>query len=246
MYYNSPILEEAMDKVNPILQTSAKNRSYKLVWDLFYKTRLLKYVHHEQYTAIRNTFSKVSAEKKLRHLCKEGYLEECEKAKVFVATDQVLPVLKELKEYNINLLPKSKPTGKGDINELLNTAAFIQALKLPDFYTLLYPTDFRESHDLIPDALLVLKSKTERKYKLIFLEVEAKKPNWIETLEKKKEHYLALARDYRFYDYWKRTSQAISLPVPDISALKFSVIFICTIKKNFGNGFRFLLSLSDL
>jgi hypothetical protein len=245
MYYTSPILEEAMNKVNPILQTSAKNRSYKLVWDLFYKTRLLKYVHHEQYPTIRKTLNKVSAEWKLKLLCKEGYLEECEKAKVFVATDQILPVLKELKEYNTNLLPQKKPTGKGDINEILNTEAFIQAVKLPDFYTLLYPTEFRESHNLIPDALMVLKSKEERKYKLIFLEVEAKKPNWIEKLAGKRENYVLLSKDYRFYDYWKTTSERIGLPMPDISQLKFSVYFICSIKENFGNGFHFTQSLTN-
>ena len=245
MYYTSPILEEAMNKVNPILQTSAKNRSYKLVWDLLYKTRLLKYVHHEQYPTIRKTLNKVSAEWKLKLLCKEGYLEECEKAKVFVATDQILPVLKELKEYNTNLLPKNKPTGKGDINEILNTEAFIQAVKLPDFYTLLYPTEFRESHNLIPDALLVLKSKEEKKYKLVFLEVEAKKPNWIEKLVGKRENYVLLSKDYRFYDYWKTVSEKIELPMPDISQLKFSVYFICSIKENFGNGFHFTQSLTD-
>lgn len=245
MYYTSPILEEAMNKVNPILQTSAKNRSYKLVWDLFYKTRLLKYVHHEQYPTIRKTLNKVSAEWKLKLLCKEGYLEECERAKVFVATDQILPVLKELKEYNTNLLPKNKPNGKGDINEILNTEAFIQAVKLPDFYTLLYPTEFRESHNLIPDALLVLKSKEEKRYKLIFLEVEAKKPNWINKLIGKRDNYKLLSKDYRFYDYWKTTSEKIELPMPDISQLKFSVNFICSIKENFGNGFHFTQSLTN-
>lgn len=243
MYYTSPILEEAMNKVKPILQTSSKNGSYKLVWDLLYKTRLLKYVHHEQYTSIRKTLNKVSAEWKLKLLCKEGYLEECEKTKVFVATDQILPVLKELKDFNINLLPKNKPTGKGDINEILNTQAFIQAVKLPDFYTLLYPTEFRESHNLIPDALLVLKPKKERKYKLIFLEVEAKKPNWVNTLVGKRDNYKLLSQDYRFYDYWKTTSEKIGLPKPDISQLKFSVNFICTLKKDFGPGFTFLNSL---
>lgn len=240
MYFTSPILEEAMKKVNPILQTSAKNGSYKLVWDLFYKTRLLKYVHHEQYPTIRKTFNKVSAEKKLKHLCNEGYLEECEKGKVFVATDEVLPILQQLKEYNTNLLPKHKATGKGDINEILNTEVFIQTVKLPDFYTLLYPTEFRESHDLIPDALLVLKSKEEKKYKLIFLEVEAKKPRWVETLINKRDNYLLLAKDYRFYDYWKKTSATIGLPLTDISQLKFSVNFICSLKKDFGTGFNFI------
>jgi 8-oxo-dGTP pyrophosphatase MutT (NUDIX family) len=153
--------------------------------------------------------------------------------------------IKELKEYNTNLLPQKKPTGKGDINEILNTEAFIQAVKLPDFYTLLYPTEFRESHNLIPDALMVLKSKEERKYKLIFLEVEAKKPNWIEKLAGKRENYVLLSKDYRFYDYWKTTSERIGLPMPDISQLKFSVYFICSIKENFGNGFHFTQSLTN-
>ncbi|MBK9334691.1 MAG: hypothetical protein IPM96_20390 [Ignavibacteria bacterium] len=215
------------------------------MWDLFYKTRLLKYVHHEQYPTIRKTFNKVSAEKKLKHLCNKGYLEECENGKVFVATDEVLPILQELKEYNTNLLPKDKPVGKGDINEILNTEAFIQAVKLPDFYTLLYPTEFRDSHDLIPDALLVLKSKEERKYKLIFLEVEAKKPKWVEKLAGKRENYVLLSKDYRFYDYWKTTSEKIGLAIPDVSNLKFSVNFICSIKENFGNGFHFTQSLTN-
>jgi len=200
-------------------------------------------VHHEQYPTIRKTLNKVSAEWKLKLLCKEGYLEECKNGKVFVATDEVLPILQQLKEYNTNLLPKHKPSGKGDINEILNTKAFIQAVKLPDFYTLLYPTEFRESHDLIPDALLVLKSKEEKKYKLIFLEVEAKKPRWVETLVSKRDNYLLLAKDYRFYDYWKKTSVTIGLPMPDISQLRFSVNFICSIKENFGIGFKFNNSL---
>lgn len=237
MYSTSPILEEAFKKVEPILQKSSKNRSYKLVWDLFYKTRLLKYVHHEQYSRIRNTFTKISAYPKLKHLCQEGYLEECGN-KIFVATDNVLPILKELPYYNINLLPKNKSKGKGDINEILNTEAFIELSKQKDFYTLLYPTVFRESHNLIPDALLVLKE--DQKYKLTFLEVEAKKPQWIETLVNKRNNYLLLAKDYRFYDYWKDTAEKIGLYVPPLGKLKFSVSFICTIKENFGEGFNFI------
>ncbi len=78
-------------------------------------------------------------------------------------------------------------------------------MKLPDFYTLVYPNEFRESHNLIPDALLV--RKKENAYKLTFLEVEAKKFNWIENLEKKRDNYLRLASDYRIYYFWKKNAE---------------------------------------
>jgi hypothetical protein len=109
---------------------------------------------------------------------------------VYIVTDKALPVLQDV-GYNIETLP-AQPKGLGNINELLNTDVFIQALKLPNFYTLLY----HKFSELEPDALLVLKE--EGRYKLTFLEIEAKKPSWEQYLENKRDKYLRLASNLEF------------------------------------------------
>jgi len=244
--FKHPIVQEAQDKIFPFLPKSEGNLSFKAVWELFYDTRLLKYVHQSQYRLIKpSKYGKISALKTLRSFCKAGYLRECihpetkKLREVFIATDEVLPIL-ELTVNNTDVLPKNESVGEGDINEVLNTEVFIQAMKRKDFHTLLYPQVFRESHDLIPDALLVLKE--EKKYRLVFLEVEAKKPNWVERLEKKRDNYLLLARDQRFFEYWKDNVGKVGFSVPDITQLKFTVTFICSLQKDFGEGFKFQTS----
>lgn len=248
MYKNHPILEEAQEKIYPALPKSNKNLSFQAVWDLLYDTRMLKYVHHSQYRLIKPKFKKIAALDTLRKFCSVGYLRECLHPKtktpreVFITTNEAMPIIK-LACKNYDHLPEKESVGEGDINEILNTEAFIQAMKRDDFYTLLYPTDFKESHDLVPDALMVLSPKGERKYRLVFLEIEAKKPNWINTLENKRNNYLSLSKDYRFYDYWKKHCEKIGFSIPEISQLKFSVNFVCSIKENFGDGFTFKKNL---
>jgi hypothetical protein len=172
----------------------------------------------------------------LDYLCTLGYLKQVQED-IFCAKDKALTILKEVK-YNrkLDLLP-AEPVGNGDINELNNTAVFLQALKLKHFYTLLYPN----FEYLKPDALLVLRN--ENAYKLTFLEIEQKKPNWQEYLDKKRDNYLRLAKDYDFYNYWKNTCVYLNLSIPDNKSLKFSVCFVGDIKRDFGNGFIFTSKL---
>lgn len=207
--------------------------TFSQLWQIFYYTRMFKYISYHHYSQIKKSFNKICTYKKLQELCHLGYLKSPQQ-NVYCATDKVLPILKEA-GYVTELLP-NEPIGKGNINELNNTDVFVQALKLPHFYTLLY-YDFKY---LIPDALLVQLNKEDKKYKLTFLEIEAKKPDWENYIETKRDNYLKLAKDIRLYEYWYGICKTLKLPKPNVSTLKFSVCFIGTIKKDFGKGFTFI------
>lgn len=227
-------------EIEPILYSANKNRSFKLVWDILYYTRLLKYVHRTQYKDIRTRLTLAATRKGLSHLCKLGYMKEVQ-GNIFCTTNRAIGLLREVgyitdKGYGLELLPQ-EPAGKGDINEMNNTRIFLQALKLPNFYALLYPN----FEYLKPDALLV--RKEEGRYKLTFLEIEQKKPNWHEYIEHKKDNYLRLAKDINFYNYWKDTVVLLNLRIPEISSLKFSVCFVGDIRKDFGESFTFTSNL---
>jgi hypothetical protein len=189
--------------------------TWSALWQIFYYTRLLKYVHRSHYPQIKISYNKICTDKNLHKLCQLGYFNSPQKD-VYCATNKVLPILKEA-DFFTELLP-SESVGKGDINELNNTRVFISLIKQEHFYTFLYPNfDY-----LIPDALMVSLDKENKRYRLIFLEVERKKPNWKEWLENKKLNYSKLATDYRFYTKWQDYCNIIGFPKPDISKLKFS------------------------
>jgi hypothetical protein len=219
--------------------------TYSQLWQVFYYTRLFKYVSYRHFIQIKKSFNKICTHKKLQELCDLGYLKSPQ-SEVYCATDKVLPILKE-SGFNVNTLP-TEPTGTGNINELNNTDTFVQALKLKYFHTILFPQfkiiDSRYPY-LVPDGLMVCKDEKNNRYKLTFLEIEAQKPNWVEVLENKRKSYLKLSRDKSFYDYWKDTAPKLGFAVPQPDALKFTVAFICKIKKDFGNGFVFKQNITD-
>jgi hypothetical protein len=210
--------------------------SFKLLWDMLYHIRLLKYVRQSDLKLINSRYSKICSTKKLYRLVELGLLNNADKD-IYTATDEVLPLLKE-SGFNIKTLPRGI-NGSGGINELNNTEVFIQALKLQDFKTLLYP-----SFDYIrPDALLV--RANDKRYKLEFLEIEASKAGWTDWFENKRINYLRLARDRQIYAYWKAQCNYLNMSVPDIKDFKFSVLFVCKLKKDFGQGFNFKERLWD-
>ena len=202
--------------------------TFNQLWQVFYYTRMFKYLTYRHYVQIKRGFNKVCTYKKLTELCKLGYLKSPQK-EVYCATDKVLPILKEA-GYITEILP-AEPIGKGYINELNNTDVFV-----PHFNSLLH---FNFGY-LIPDALLVQINKENNKYKLTFLEIEAKKENWENYIDKKRDNYLRLSKDSIFYDTWIKTCLLLDLPKPKISDLKFSVCFITKFTKDFGKGFSFI------
>ena len=188
--------------------------TFSQLWHIFYYTRLFKYVKYNHYAQIKTSFNKICTYDKLKDLCNLGYFKSPQEG-VYCATDKVLPILKEA-GFIIETLP-AEPIGKGDINELNNTKVFISLMKQQYFYTFLYPN----FGYLIPDALMVLLDKENRKYKLTFIEVEAEKPDWEIYIENKKNNYLKLAKDIRFYEEWKKYCELLKLPKPDFN-IKFN------------------------
>jgi hypothetical protein len=213
--------------------------TFSQLWQIFYYTRMFKYISYRHYIQIKPAYNKICTYKNLQALCALGYLKSPQ-YEVYCATNKVLPILKEA-GFNTDILPL-EPIGKGDINELNNTDVFVEATKLPHFYAALH----HNFGYLIPDALLVQLDKENEKYKLTFLEIEAKKPDWENYLEKKRDSYFRLAKDIQFYNYWASICKLLKLPRPGVSELKFSTCFIGNIKKDFGNGFQFVHKISDL
>jgi hypothetical protein len=188
--------------------------TFSQLWQIFYYTRLFKYVKYNQYAQIKTSFNKICTNGKLKDLCDLGYLKSPQPG-VYCATDKVLPILKEA-GFIIETLP-ALPVGKGDINELNNTEVFISLLKQQYFYTFLFPN----FGYLIPDALMVLLDIENRKYKLTFIEVEAKKPDWESYIANKKNNYLKLAKDIQFYEKWKEYCELLKFPKPTLN-IKFN------------------------
>jgi len=228
-------LVELKNKLRDIIPLESGG-SFKLLWDMIYHIRLLKYVRQSQIHLINKRYSKICTKDKLERLIEFGLLTNTY-LDVYIATNLTLPLLKNL-GYNINLLPRAV-SGEGQINELNNTEVFISALKLPDFKALLYPTFmFNDKPFLKPDALLV--RAKGNKYKLEFLEVEASKPLWENWVEEKRVKYLFLAQDRQAYSYWKAQCAYLDITPPDIKDFKFSVSIIGEFKMDFGTGFNFM------
>jgi len=221
-----------IDELARLIPTKS-GATFSQLWQIFYYTRMFKYMSHNHYAQIKPAFKKICTQKKLLQLCDLGYLKS-PSIDVYCATNKVLPILDKA-EFNTGLLPP-EPVGTGEINERNNTDIFVRMVKEPYFKMLLYPN----FGFLRPDALLVQLNEEERKYKLTFLEIEACKPKWNEYLEVKKEKYIQLSGDRMFYDYWNEVAPKLALPIPTIEQFKFSVSFYCTLQKDFGPGFNFI------
>lgn len=102
--------------------------TWSMLWKILYNTRLLKYVHWEQYKKINKNFTKICRKDNLYALCETGLLKS-PAIDVFVTTNKALPILKEA-GFITETLPKESQ-GKGDINELNNTEVFISLMKQP-------------------------------------------------------------------------------------------------------------------
>ena len=212
--------------------------SYKLLFDMLYHIRQLKYVRQSQLRLILNRknfikpkYSKICSVEKLNKLVELELLKNTYED-VYIATDKVMPKLHK-NGYNTKLLPK-EIKGSGKINQLNNTEVFIHALNLQDYKALIYPNfDYIE-----PDALLV--RAKDNAYKLEFLEVEASKTNWDSYIKEKRINYLKLASDPQVYSYWKAQCTYLDLPVIDIKDFKFSVSIIGNINKDFEKEFNFM------
>lgn len=230
--------------INFAIEPLREIRKNGVPWEAFYRimyyTRLFRYIHKDQYPLIvdengRPLDKRAYNINSLRVMKEKGFLTE-RSPDVFSATKECQRYIE--KKYLHKILPDiPKPDATGGINALNNTAVFIQALKVTNYYDLLFP----EFAYIDPDALLV--QKYGEKYKLTFLEIESEKFGWNNYLENKRDNYLKLAKDIAFYDYWTTASKILGLRVPTKQELKFSVTFVCSLDRKFGNGFNFKTQL---
>lgn len=193
--------------------------TWQSLWQIMYYTRLFKYIHKSQYPKIKKLYNKVCTHEKLQELCKLGYFKNPQQ-NVYCAKDKVLPILKEA-GFKTETLPKESK-GIGDVNELNNTEIFIQKIKEPNFHTILYPQFGKPTPYLIPDALIVQLNQDNRQYKLTFLEIESKKPEWEKWINNKLNNYNRLALDIEFYTIWVEYCELLGIPKPNIKNLKFT------------------------
>jgi len=223
-------LQVFKNSVKPLIPFSAGG-SYELMYDMLFYTRLLKYVTPLQLKEVNPRFSKICSKAKLNELVNLKILSESNG--IYRTNDFVVDVLKESGK-NTKLLPKSV-NGGGTINETNNTDVFIQALKLSDYAGLFYP-DFGY---LRPDALLI---RVRDGIKFEFLEIEAQKPNWESYIATKKTNYEKLSRDIKVYNFCFNHADILGYKVKQEN-FKFAVVFVCSLKKDWGNGFIFKESL---
>lgn len=242
LFKYADVIKQAEEDIAHIQQKSPTNKTIRATYQMLYDTRMLKYVQKNQFEKIRSTYSRLATFKSLNYLCKKGWLEERVKG-VYTTADKTLPVLKA-KGFNIDTLPKII-SGKGMLNEIQNTEVLIQVMKLKYFKALLYPSFGIEKVWLRPDALLVRLDEENKRYKLTFLEIEAKKPDWERYIDRKREKYMRLAHDREFYTKWLTFAKKLGFPQPGISTIKFSVYFIGNIQRDFGSGFKFLKEVSN-
>lgn len=215
-----------IEELKPLLKGGA---TWSSLFRIMYYTRQYRYIRIDQYKEIDPLFAKICSKPKLQTLCDLGYFRGTDQ--VFTATNKVMPVLQKA-GFLTRFLP-AETEGTGGINALYNTDVFIKTLKVENYYTILFP-NFTY---IEPDALLI--QKYGDKYKLTFLEIESEKFGWDNYLENKRENYLKLASDLAFYDFWTTASKILGLRIPTKEQLKFSVTFVCSLKRDFGNGFNF-------
>ena len=235
MKQHPPDLEAFKSELQPV----AFGRSFESVYQLLYNVALLKYSTQGHLKALGfSGAEKVATKKKLQVLSELGYVRLAnENLGIYSATAKTLQLLIAV-GHNLKLMP-AVPKGIG--SEIYNTDVFVQALKLPNYYALIYPQFPQETPYIIPDALLVLKE--EHRYQLNFLEIEAEKPNWEFHLQTKYDGYKRLAKDIAVYNYWKAFSGYLKLPCPPVEEFKFRVMIIGSIQKDWGEGFEFRSAL---
>ena len=226
------------EQLKPLIYNQNKTvRSYQQFFRLYYYIRLLRYSTQAQLRSLSfSGVSKVATKDILDELVNIGQISVIEKdPKIYIANETTDKILKAVSFDQDKYFKIFKPLPKGidTANDIKNSEVFVQALKLPNYYFLLFP-DFTY---IRPDALLILKEG--KKYKLKFLEIETEQSNWEQRLNKMRENYLKLKSDLVIFEYWKKMARFLLLGEPKIIDFKFSVLIIGNINKNWGKGFEF-------
>lgn len=143
------------------------------------------------------------------------------------------------RKYNPEIISLGRGEGQKDM--LYNTDVFLSLLKQNDFFALFYPifTNLQGRPFLIPDGAILLKKKN--KARLIFLEVEKKKPDWQGHIQKKKTKYEIIAQDDKSWSsWWKSQCELFGIKYCNREEFGFSVWCIGEIQPENWLGWEFM------
>lgn len=234
--------------MNSELQDLIKGRTWRNIYDLFWTIGILRYVSYGQ---LKSSFpdrvwrSKCATPKILQKLAEREFLNITDEW-VLTITKKSLEFLANYSFYNTEIL--SLPSGTGSKESLYNTEVLLKLIQLPDFFAVFYPSFYEHPDDthpfLIPDGALVFKRNSL--IKLIFLEIERKKPNWEEHIRGKRPKYETIASDYRTWDdWWRKWCSKLKLDVCPLEEFCFTVWCIGEFEANW-EGWQFIENLDIL
>lgn len=223
-----------MDKATlyPDLLWLKERASWQQIFDLLYTLAQVRYATQKQLQPINH---RVCTKPNLVKLEALGYLKSIDLVS-FHITEKTREIL-EREGYNTKIL-QGTYRAKDLTHALLITDAILKLNPWSVFYPQFKePPDYRKEW-LKPDACLIFKNDTN--YKIQFLEVEEKKPNWENYLLDKKSKYERLAGlSDLFFVWWKRRAENLGLPMGKIDDFGFSVLVVGGVKKEW-DGWNFI------
>ena len=208
------------------LEEVKKGATWQNIYDTLWHIGTVRYVTREQ---LKGAFSdrvwckKCVTPKKIQILADRNFINQSDNGALTI-TAKTTQLLKNYSNYNTDII--KLPQGKGERDTLYNAETLLQAIKLPNFYALFYPEFYEKPTDrqpfLIPDGALVLRK--EDKAKLIFLEIEKKKPDWENHMKGKKWKYETIAeREETWLEWWKGWCLLLKLNHCSINKFGFNV-----------------------
>ncbi len=183
-----------------------KGATWQNVCDMLWHIGTVRYVTEAQ---LKKAFKKVTwcnkcvTPRKIAILSEKKYIALHENSAMSILA-KGKEFLKTYSDFNTDLI--TIPKGTGGKDNLTNAEILLWIVQLPDFFALFYPdSDFYENpgdHQpfLIPDGALLFRRGD--KAKLVFLEIENPKPNWLEHLESKKWKYSVIAKRKETWSVW--------------------------------------------
>lgn len=217
------------------LEEVRKGATWQNVYDTFWHIATVRYATYE---LLKQAFpkdkmvrgkkaiwcEKCVTPKKLDYLVEKKFLTRTADG-VLTATARAVEFLDVYSDYNTAIIKPAQ--GQGGRDMVYNTSIFLEALWRDDFFALFYPDDIRQNPKddqpfLRPDAALILRQGDQAK--LVFLEVERKKPDWENHIQGKRRKYEIMAeREETWSVWWRRWCDKLKFKHCAISDFGFSV-----------------------
>ena len=200
--------------------------TWQNIYDLLWHIATVRYASYNQLFEVNKHKvwrKKIGTKNKLNRLADKGYLKKNENL-AFSVTPKAVALLKTYSDYNTDII--KLPLGKGERDTLYNAQVLLRIMCLPEFFAVFYSEFYEKPGDnqpfLIPDGVLVLQKKG--KAKLVFLEIERKKPDWEGHLSGKKWKYEKIAeRPETWTKWWRKWCRLLNISHCPIDEFGFTV-----------------------